>query len=490
MAALADTPTADALTEVPLRPVPLTRFDELLDRDEVARLHAAIAVARPAFAGRTIWNVNSTAHGGGVAELLIALLSLARGVGVDARWLVVGGDERFFALTKRLHNRLHGVQGDGGPLGPRERAGYEQTVAPAASSLLARAHPGDVVILHDPQTAGMIPALKARGLTVVWRAHIGIDVPNDVVRSAWAFLAPYVAAADRCVFSRKSYAWDVVPPARRAFISPSIDPFVPKNEHLDEATVTAILQQAGLVDGVPSLVPPRFTRWDGTVGEVRRQSVVRHEHALPDGQRYVLQVSRWDALKDPVGVMDGFARHIAPYSDLRLVYAGPDVSAVTDDPEGAKVLAEVQALHAQLPAELRERIDLAMLPMDDPEENAAMVNALQRRATVVVQKSLAEGFGLTVAEAMWKARPVVASALGGIQDQIEDGVSGVLLPDPSDLKAYGAAVVALAEDAALAAEIGAGARERVRRHFLSHRSLIEYLELLQPLVGHGPAGPR
>ncbi|MCW2957673.1 MAG: glycosyltransferase, partial [Solirubrobacterales bacterium] len=434
------------LTEVPLKAVSLRRFDDLLDRDEVARLHAGVAAARPAFEGRTVWNVNSTARGGGVAELLTALLALGRGAGVDARWLVVGGDEHFFTLTKRLHNRLHGVEGDGGPLGPGERQAYEQAIAPAATALLDRAHAGDVIILHDPQTAGMIPVLKAHGLTVVWRAHIGIDVPNDIVRSAWAFLAPYVAAADRCVFSRPSFAWDVVPADKRIFISPSIDPFVPKNQELDEDTVTAILQTAGLIDGVPSLAAPRFTRWDGSAGQVRPLSVIRHDHDLPDGQRYVLQVSRWDALKDPVGVVEGFAGHIAPFCDLRLVYAGPDVQAVTDDPEGAEVLAQVRAVHARLPQDVRKRIDLAMLPMDDPEENAAIVNALQRRATVVVQKSLAEGFGLTVSEAMWKGRPVVATALGGIQDQIEEGRSGILLPDARDLEAYGAAVVSLAAD--------------------------------------------
>jgi trehalose synthase len=456
----------------------------------VARLHAAVREGRATFAGRRVFNVNSTAHGGGVAELLTALLALARGAGVDARWLVVNGDERFFALTKRLHNRLHGVLGDGGPLGPDERIAYEQIVAPAAAALLERAHVGDVIILHDPQTAGMIPVLKARGLTVVWRAHIGIDIPNDIVRSAWAFLAPYVAAADRCVFSRESFAWDVVPEAKRLFVSPSIDPFVPKNQELGHATVTAILQTAGLIDGVPSPAPARFVRWDGSVGHVRPRSVISHAHDLPDTQRYVLQVSRWDALKDPIGVVEGFARHIAPFTDLRLVYAGPDVSAVTDDPEGAKILAQVRALHERLPVELRERIDLAMLPMDDPEENAAIVNALQRRATVVVQKSLAEGFGLTVSEAMWKGRPVVATALGGIQDQIEDGVSGVLLPDPRDLEAYGAAVVALARDEVRAAQLGAAAHERVRRHFLSHRSLLNYLRLLQPLIGRHPAERR
>jgi trehalose synthase len=151
---------------------------------------------------------------------------------------------------------------------------------------------------------------------------------------------------------------------------------------------------------------------------------------------------------------------------------------VADDPEGARILREARELRERLPEEARSRVHLATLPMDDPEENAIMVNAIQRHATVVVQKSLAEGFGLTVSEAMWKARPVVASRIGGIQDQVEHGVSGLLLDDPHDLAAYGAAVTELLSDPGRADRMGAQARERVRQRFLSNRSLLDYLELL------------
>jgi trehalose synthase len=196
----------------------------------------------------------------------------------------------------------------------------------------------------------------------------------------------------------------------------------------------------------------------------------------------VLQVSRWDRLKDPIGVIRGFADHVAPRSDAHLVYAGPAVSAVADDPEGKEVLDEVQALYEQLPADVQPRVHLAALPMDDREENAAMVNALQRRADVVVQKSIAEGFGLTVAEAMWKARPVVASRIGGIQDQIIDGVTGILLDDPFDLAAYGDAVVALLQDPERAERLGREAQQRVRNEYLPVRSLMQYLNLIERLV--------
>jgi len=197
---------------------------------------------------------------------------------------------------------------------------------------------------------------------------------------------------------------------------------------------------------------------------------------------YVLQVSRWDALKDPHGVIAGFAEHIAPVTDVHLVYAGPAVDAVSDDPEGAAVLDQAHAQWTALPRHLRARIHLALLPMEDAEENAAVVNALQRAAHIVVQKSLAEGFGLTVAEAMWKARPVVASRLGGIQDQIEQGLSGVLLDDPHDLAAFGTAVTGLLGDHAAAAAMGQAARERVRQRFLAPQSLLAYIDLLGRLL--------
>jgi trehalose synthase len=162
-----------------------------------------------------------------------------------------------------------------------------------------------------------------------------------------------------------------------------------------------------------------------------------------------------------------------------LVYAGPAVEAVADDPEGERVLKEAIALRAELPDAARRRVHLATLPMDDAEENAIMVNALQRHASVIVQKSLAEGFGLTVAEAMWKARPVVASRIGGIQDQIVHGESGLLLEDPCDLAAYGATVARLLAEPQLAQRLGHAARERVRDQFLSVRSLVDYLGVVR-----------
>jgi trehalose synthase len=189
-------------------------------------------------------------------------------------------------------------------------------------------------------------------------------------------------------------------------------------------------------------------------------------------------------LKDMHGVLIGFVKRLPElHRGTHLLLAGPDVDGVTDDPEGEQVLSECMAAWSDLPGPARERVHLACLPMDDIDENAHLVNALQRRAAVVVQKSLVEGFGLTVTEPMWKGRPVVASAVGGIQDQIEDGVSGVLLPDPHDYDTFGGHVSELLYDNERSACLGAAAHARVQDRFLGDRHLVQYVDLFESLLG-------
>jgi trehalose synthase len=201
----------------------------------------------------------------------------------------------------------------------------------------------------------------------------------------------------------------------------------------------------------------------------------------------VAQISRWDRLKDPLGVLNGFVEHTAGQTDAHLLIAGPSTESVADDPEGAEVLAAMMSAWEQLPQQVRGRVHLASLPMDDIEENAAIVNALQRHSDVIVQKSLAEGFGLTVAEAMWKARPVVASRVGGIQDQIVDGESGILLSDPRDEAEFGAAVAGLLADPERAHRIGQAAHLRVRDNFLGPYHLGRYFDLIRSLAAQTTA---
>jgi len=475
-----------ALTHVSIATLPPERFLDVLDEEQYRWLELLIKRAEEFLGGRVIWSVNSTATGGGVAEMLKSLLAYARGAQIDARWLVIAGDEDFFRVTKRIHNNLHGESGDGGPLGPEERASYEATLATNGRELAALVRPQDLVLLHDPQTAGLIPVAKATGAKVVWRAHIGLDIPNQLARDAWSFLLPYVEQADAFVFSRKAFAWEGLDDDNVWVIPPSIDALSPKNQALDEMQVRAILHAARISDSSPEL-PASYTRTDGTPGRVDRHAEMIESAPLPYDAQIVAQVSRWDRLKDPIGVMDGFVRHLAARPNTHLVLAGPAVEAVADDPEGAQTLAETRARWEALHADTRERVHLACLPMDDPEENAAMVNALQRRATVVVQKSLAEGFGLTVAEAMWKGRPVVASRIGGIQDQIEHERTGLLV-DPTDLDEFGASVGRLLDDPALAARMGAAAQRQVQADFLGPRHLGQYVDLFARLL-FGEAQP-
>jgi trehalose synthase len=469
-----------ALEEVEVGALPVERFREILG-ERFDRIEARIADARRLFGGRVVWHVNSTARGGGVAELLQSLLAYTRGAGVDTRWVVIGGQLDFFTVTKRLHNHLHGAPGDGGDLGHPEREIYELALAPAAAELASRVRSDDVVFLHDPQTAGMVGPLRETGAVVVWRCHVGLDLPNAIARGAWDFLRPYVADADAYVFSRREFIWDGLDEERIWLVAPSIDAFSPKNQALDPGAVRAILQRVGLGDGRRHRAPS-FVRQDGTPGRVDRSGELHQNGPVPEEATLISQVSRWDALKDPVGVLRGFAGALAGERDVHLLLVGPSVTAVADDPEGAGVLAEVIAARDELTPELRGRTRLACLPMDDVQENAAMVNAIQRRSDVVVQKSLAEGFGLTVAEAMWKSRPVIASGRGGIQDQIIDGETGVLLADPEDLEAYGEALRALVGDAGLRERLGVAARARVEGEFLGTRHLLQYLELLTGLL--------
>jgi trehalose synthase len=414
-------------------------------------------------------------------ELLRPLVAYARGAGVDTRWVVADGTPDFFSVTKRLHNRLHGAIGDGGFLDEEARRIYEGVLAENAAELAGRIREGDVVVVHDPQPAGMIESFQAAGAAVVWRCHIGIDEPNDLVREAWAFLHPYVVLADAYVFSREAFVWEGLDRERTVVIPPSIDVFALKNADLDAGAVRTILDASGLVDGGGESEPATFQRLDGTPGRIERRAKLVEDQRLRPDVPVVLQVSRWDSLKDPLGVIRGFAEHVPEETGAHLIYAGPDVEAVADDPEGLQVLRDAIALRGQLPEEPRSRIHLASLPMDDDEENAIMVNALQRHARVVVQKSVAEGFGLTVAEAMWKARPLVASRVGGIQDQVVDGDTGLLLDDASDLAAFGAAVSSLLADPTRAEEMGQRARERVRDRFTSVRSLLDYLAVIRAL---------
>ena len=447
----------------------------IVGSDRVAHLVDVGRATMSNLGGRRIVSVNSTATGGGVAEMLPVLLAYVGGVDVDGRWFVLEGDPEFFTLTKRLHHRIHGEPGDGGPLGEPERELMQRTFARNEPDAARLFRPSDVVLLHDPQPAPMAKWLADRGQTVVWRCHIGVDGGNQYTQQAWDFLRPMLEPyVDRYVFTRREYAPDWVPTERLSVIKPSLDPFSAKNRELSDEYCVATLQQIGIVSGPPT-VALTFERGDGSVGTVTGSAGIAREGFAPSPTTpLVVQVSRWDPLKDMAGVLSAFANEPG-CADAHLVLAGPDVASVADDPEGLDVLNSVVAQWRELDEHVRARISIVCLPMDDPEANAIMVNALQRHAAVVVQKSLKEGFGLTVTEAMLKGRPVVAAAVGGIVDQIRDGVDGVLVSS-TDVAQTGRAIGELLADPERANRIGEAARRSVVAQFMPDTSLLLWAE--------------
>lgn len=465
--------------EIEIRSRSLRRMAGIIGDDLADQLIGPTAeAALGALGTRAVFNVNSTGAGGGVAEMLRVVLGYARDAGVDARWLVIEGNAPFFAVTKRIHNHLYGTAGDGGPLGAAEHQVYEAALEQSAAELLTFVRPDDIVILHDPQVAGLAQVMSEAGARVAWRCHVGVDEQNEYSLAAWDFLRGYLEPhVEQYVFSREPFAPAWVPRERLVVVPPSIDPFSPKNQALDPAIVQGIMAHTGLTSGPDAHT--FFERTDGTPGRLERSIDIIGTGPRPgNDEPLISQISRWDRLKDMTGVLEAFVEGVAPSHEAHLILAGPSVAAVDDDPEGAEVLTEVWTRWRSLPFSMRRRVTLACLPMDDLDENAVMVNALQRRSSIVVQKSLAEGFGLTVAEAMIKSRPVVASDVGGIADQIVDGESGLLLEDPTDLAGFADLLTGILDDEDRAARLGAAAYQRAVDEFLVDSHLTNWLEVI------------
>jgi trehalose synthase len=468
--------------EVRIRPLNPASLAPVIGPARMGALAETIRGASRVLGSRTVININSTAVGGGVAELLETLLGYARGAGVATRWLVVEGDPAFFDVTKRIHNGLYGSSGDGGPLGAAEAEAYERTLRANARDIDGLVQPGDIVILHDPQTAGLAPAFRRFGATIVWRCHVGSDRSNEWTERSWRFLRPHVEDVDAFVFSSRRFAPEWADTDRIHVILPSITPFSTKNMHLTRAQVRGMLHAAGLIHGPQRTSTAEFRRANGRKGVVRhRAAVLREGEPPPPHAPLVVQISRWDRMKDMAGVMAGFAGGFDASLGAHLVLAGPKADGVEDDPEAAQVFAECRIQWEALPAAVRRHVHLALLPTADHDENAAITNALQRHASIVCQKSLAEGFGLTVTEAMWKGRPVVASAVGGIVDQIRGPQYGVLVENPTDLTEFAVAVDRLLRAPSEARRLGANARRFTTRHMLTDRHLERYAELIQAL---------
>jgi trehalose synthase len=278
-----------------------------------AAIEDVAPLLRSRLAGHQIVNINSTASGGGVAEMLHVLLPLCLGVGVPAAWYVIEGEPEFFITTKRLHNRIHGACGDTGPLNAVEHAVLRGVATRQAPALLAQLRPGDVVILHDPQPAGLAEILNEHGYPVVWRCHVGVDFDNAYTDEAWGFLRPLLDGfVDQYVFTRESYAPDWIPREQLRIIKPAIDPLAPKNQELGPNDIVGALTRSGVLAG-PEVADAAFSRSDGTRSQFDLNAdVVRSGDPPSLDVPLVVQVSRWDPLKDMGGVLRAFVGHVAP----------------------------------------------------------------------------------------------------------------------------------------------------------------------------------
>jgi len=465
------------MRDIDVAPLPLSHLESHLDEVAVRRLRTSLAGAEPRRGGRPVGpGPPAAAAGSGPAETVAPLVGYSLGAGLDVRWLTLDAPEEFTQIADRLHAGIHGDRGDGGKLGDKQRDIYEHVLSSNAENIVDEVRPDDVVILHDPPTAGLAKALKAVGATVIWRCHAGAEGAGEA-----AVLARYLEDVDLVVVSRPEYRPPYIEAEHCAVLAPSIDADSPKNRVLDLDEAWSVARLSGIFAGEPPFEAVPFMRHDGRADAFRglADDPVLAGGPVPLGARVVTQVNRWDRLKGGLELVEAFAESIALLpEDAHLLLVGPS----PDGPESQSTLTQIVERCSVLPDSVASRIHVAAVSMEDREVNATVVNAVQRVSSVVTQRSLVEAFGLTVAEAMWKKAPVVASAVGGIRDQIDDGVDGVLI-DPADGAAWAEAVRDLLLFPERAREMGLAAHESVRREFLSNRHLQDLLQIVADLVG-------
>jgi len=460
----------------------------------VEQLRQDAAPVAPLLQGRTVWMVNSTAKGGGVAEMLPGLVQLLRDLGIRAEWAVIESQQpEFFELTKHIHNLIHG---SGDPrLGAAERALYESVNRSNATALAELVKPGDILVVHDPQPLPLGPMLnEGTGVRTVWRCHIGLDEENAATRAAWSFLEPYLGHYQHAVFSASEY----IPPFladRATVIYPGLDPLASKNREMHLHEIVRILANSALTSTIGPVLRPPFSDLANRLqpGGEFRPAIWPEEIGLLT-RPIVTQVSRWDRLKGFEPLLMAFDRlkHIARTDGrrftpmhrrrldvVRLVLAGPMATDVADDPEALEVLKELTRCWLGLEPYVQSDVALVTLPMHAPRENALMVNALQRASSLVVQNSLREGFGLTVAEAMWKRIPVLTNSRAcGPRQQVRDRVDGRLVSDPEDVDGLAEVLIDMLSDPDRADHWGRAAQRRVHQHFLIFEQLRGWLNVL------------
>jgi trehalose synthase len=455
-------------------------------------LRAEAGLIAPKLRG-TVWMVNSTAQGGGVAEMLPGVINLLRELGIPTKWAVIGADKpEFFALTKRLHNMLHGDASGGIDLGPAEAQLLEDIGRRNADELARLLGPNDVLLVHDPQPIALGSILaREKGLKALWRCHIGLDERTDSTRAAWRFLRPFLQSYQHAAFSAPEYIPSFLG-GRSSILYPALDPYSHKNRELSVPKIVGILCNSGL-QTAHEPVPTR------NYAQPAKRLCADGKFRAPGElgllfRPVILQVSRWDKLKGWKPLVDAFVRlkakvHNGEASNLatrnrrrlelcRLVLAGPDPSGVADDPEGKEVFNELCRTWLELPPAIQKDIALLSLPMVSRKENALIVNALQRCATIVAQNSLREGFGLTVTEAMWKGKAVLGSSAVGIRQQIRDRIDGRLVAAPTDSEEIASGLFELMVSPRTRYQLGRNAHRRVHDEFLIFPQLSRYLRFI------------
>jgi len=474
----------------------LSAYAAISDLAEPVRaLRVEASMLAPTLRGSTVWMINSTARGGGVAEMLPRMASLLNELGVPTRWLVIETDRpEFFRLTKQLHNLIHG---EGDPtLTEEDRRLYEEVNRANADQLESMIAPDDLVVVHDPQPLALGAILKQRlGVRTIWRCHIGLDEHLPTTRAAWSFLQRYAESYDQAIFSAPEYIPDYLT-GRAAIIHPALDPCSHKNRELSPHKLVGILCNAKLKSERHPVVTPPFA--DSAQRLQHDKSFGPPLNGEEIGLLYrpiVTQISRWDRLKGFRPLMEGFVklkasgrsddpdeRHRRRIQLVRLVLAGPDPASIQDDPEGREVLADLCDFYGSLASEIQRDIALLTLPMNSRKENALMVNALQRCSTVIVQNSLREGFGLTATEAMWKSVPVVGTRAIGLRQQIRAGIDGLLIQDPSDPDEIARRLSDLLADVPKRLYMATNARQRVHGEFLVFTQLCQWLRVMSTVA--------
>jgi len=447
--------------------------------------------------GRTVWMINSTANGGGVAEMLPKMVSILRQLKVNAEWLVFSPkNKEFFQLTKKIHNLIHDFGTPG--FNDDEKALYEATSNAAADQLERMIPAHDIIVVHDPQPLGAgAEFIRRSGIKSIWRCHIGLDkkTPNTV--SAWKFLRSYTSAYDHAVFSAPEYLPSVCK-EKSAIISPAIDPLSHKNRDISSPELIKILYKGGIIKNGHHLhLNPVWKRKAMRLNADAEFIGINASDGFELLYRpTVTQISRWDRLKGWESLIEGFVLLKRKYrkksnkkslQNLRilasqLVLAGPEPSAIRDDPEGKGVLEDLCYYYKKLPAEEQNDISILTLPMGSRSQNHLMVNALQRCSSLVVQNSLQEGFGLTATEAMWKQVPVLGTTACGLRRQIRDGKDGRLTTNPNDPEEIAENLERIFAKPKFLEKWGKSAQKRVYKKFLIFNQIEKWLNCMGQII--------